>query len=54
MDDLSGHMARARDQAYLRGAHEGKMFRLAAGSSYQRRQALDWLNTVIDIRGRPN
>jgi hypothetical protein len=47
-DDLSGHMARARDEAYLRGAHEGKMFRLVTGGSYQRQQALDWLDTVIE------
>lgn len=47
-DDLSGRMARARDEAYLRGGHEGKMFRLATGGSYQRQQALDWLDTVIE------
>jgi hypothetical protein len=47
-DDLSGRMTRARDEAYLRGGHEGKMFRLATGGSYQRQQALDWLDTVIE------
>ena len=47
-DDISGRMARARDEAYLRGEHEGKMFRLATGGSYQRQQALDWLDTVIE------
>jgi hypothetical protein len=47
-DDLAGRMARAREEAYLRGAHEGKMFRLATGRSYQRQQALDWLDTVIE------
>jgi hypothetical protein len=47
-DDLLGRMARARDEAYLRGAHEGKMFRLATAGRYQRPQALDWLDTVIE------
>jgi len=47
-DDISGRMARARHEAYLRGEHEGKMFRLATGGSYQRQQALDWLDTVIE------
>lgn len=47
-DDISGRMARARHEAYLRGEHEGKMFRLATGGIYQRQQALDWLDTVIE------
>ena len=47
-DDISGRMARAREEAYLRGEHEGKMFRIATGGSYQRQQALDWLDTVIE------
>ena len=41
-------MKRARNEAYLRGAQEAKMFRLAVGGSYQRQQALDWLDTVIE------
>jgi hydroxymethylpyrimidine pyrophosphatase-like HAD family hydrolase len=28
-------MQRAREEAYLRGAHEGKMFMLATGRSYR-------------------
>ena len=47
-DHLSDRMTRARDEAYLRGGQEGKMFRLATGGSYQRKQALDWLDTVIE------
>ena len=47
-DDLSGRMTRARDEGYLRGSQEAKMFRLAAGGVYQREQALDWLSTVIE------
>jgi hypothetical protein len=40
-------MARARNEAYLRGAQEAKLFRLATGDVYQREQALDWLNSAI-------
>jgi hypothetical protein len=47
-NDLSARMKRARSEAYLRGAREAKMFRLATGGVYQREQALDWLSTVID------
>jgi hypothetical protein len=46
-NDLSGRMTRARDEAYLRGSQEAKMFRLAMGKVYRREQALDWLDTVI-------
>jgi hypothetical protein len=41
-------MTRARDEAYLRGSQEAKMFRLATGGVCQRQQALDWLNTAIE------
>ena len=41
-------MTRARNEAYLSGACEAKMFRLATGDIYQKQQALDWLNTAID------
>jgi hypothetical protein len=47
-DDLLGRMARARNEAYLRGGQEAKMFRLATRGIYQRQQALEWLNTVIE------
>jgi hypothetical protein len=47
-DDLSTRMKRARNEAYLRGAQEAKMFRLATGGIYQRELALDWLDTVIE------
>jgi hypothetical protein len=45
--NLSERMARARNEAYLRGAQEAKLFRLATGDVYQREQALDWLNSAI-------
>jgi hypothetical protein len=47
-DDLSGRITRARNEAYLRGAQEAKIFRLATGGVYRWEQALDWLTTVIE------
>lgn len=45
--NLSGRMTRARNEAYLRGAHEAKVFRLVTGNAYRRDQALDWLNNAV-------
>ena len=47
-DTFQARMKRARDDAYSRGALEGKLFKLAVGKDFDRQQALDWLNTVID------
>jgi hypothetical protein len=47
-DSLSGRLARSRNEGYARGAHEAKLCRLATGSTIERSQALDWLNTVIE------
>jgi hypothetical protein len=47
-DTLSGRMARSRSEGYARGAHEAKLFRLAIAGTFQREQALDWINTAID------
>ena len=44
---LSGRITRARNEAYLRGAQEARLFRLAAGEAYGRDQALDWLNNAV-------
>jgi hypothetical protein len=41
-------MKRARDDAYSRGFLEAKLFRLAVGKDFDRKQVLDWLNTVIN------
>jgi len=41
-------MARARDDAYSRGFLEAKLFKLAVGKDFDRKQALDWMNTVVD------
>jgi hypothetical protein len=51
-NDLPGRLRRARNEAYLRGAQEAKIFRLTTGGVYQREQALDWLdNAIEDGRG---
>lgn len=43
-----GRMDRARNEGFLRGSREGKLFKLAVGKDFDRQQCLDWLNTVID------
>jgi hypothetical protein len=42
-------MQRARNEGYVRGAQEARLFRLAMAPPFQREQAArDWLNTAID------
>jgi hypothetical protein len=45
---LEARMQRARNEGYVRGAREAKLFRLATPGAFQREQALDWLNTAVD------
>jgi hypothetical protein len=45
---LCARMLRSRNEGYERGAREAKLFRLAVADSFQRQQALDWLNAAID------
>jgi hypothetical protein len=47
-DSLSGRLARSQDEGYARGAQEARLCRLATGRQIERKQALDWLNTVIE------
>ncbi len=47
-DSFGSRLVRARNEGLLRGSREAKLFRLAVGKSFERQQALDWLNTVID------
>jgi hypothetical protein len=37
-----------REEGYARGAHEARMFLLAAGKYYQPPQAHDWINEAIE------
>jgi hypothetical protein len=41
-------MKRAREEGYLRGAHEAKIFRLATRGVFERQQMFVWLETVIE------
>lgn len=41
-------MKRARNEGYLRGSLEAKLFKLAVGESFKREQALDWLDNIIE------
>ena len=47
-DSFQARMQRARDEGFLRGAREGKLFKLSVGKVFDRQQALDWLDNVID------
>jgi hypothetical protein len=48
VDTFQARMDRARDDAYSRGLLEASLFKMAVGKDFERRQALDWLDTVID------
>jgi hypothetical protein len=45
---FQARMKRARKEGYERGALEAKLFRLAVGKSFERVQAMDWLQTVVE------
>lgn len=47
-DTLSARIERTRDDGYFRGFAEGKLFRLAVGETFERWQALDWLDNVVE------
>lgn len=47
-DTLTARMQRARDDGFYRGSAEAKLFKLAAGGSFAREQAEDWINTAIE------
>jgi hypothetical protein len=47
-DTFPSRMKRAKDEGYLCGSREGKLFALAVGIVFTREQALDWLDNVID------
>jgi hypothetical protein len=47
-DDFRSRVKRARNEGYLLGAREGKLFKLAVGQSFTHEQALDWLNNIIE------
>lgn len=47
-DTFAGRLARSREEGYLRGEQEAKLFRIATGKSFQPQQAWDWLNTVLE------
>jgi hypothetical protein len=47
-DTFPSCMKRAKDEGYLCGSREGKLFALAVGAVFTREQALDRLDNVID------
>jgi hypothetical protein len=48
LDTFLARMQRARNEGYLCGSREGKLFTLAVGKVFTREQVLDWLDNVID------
>lgn len=47
-DDFTSRLERARNEGFRIGSREGKLFRLAVGNAFEREQALDWLNSVVE------
>jgi hypothetical protein len=45
---FEARIQRARNEGYVRGAREARLFRLAMVGAFQREQALGWLNTAVD------
>ena len=47
-DSFQSRMRRARQEGYLGGTREAKLFKLAVGKVFERERVLDWLNTAIE------
>jgi hypothetical protein len=47
-DTFLSRLKRAKNEGYSCGALEGKLFKLAVGKVFERQQALDWLDNVIE------
>jgi hypothetical protein len=47
-DSFQSRLGRAKEEGFLRGSSEGKLFKLAVGKAFDRQQALDWLDAVIE------
>jgi hypothetical protein len=47
-DTFTSRMKRAKDEGYLCGSREAKLFTLAVGGAFTREQAMDWLDSTID------
>jgi hypothetical protein len=47
-DSFQSRMERARNEGFLCGTREGKLFKLAVGKVFERQQGMDWLDTVIE------
>lgn len=47
-DSFQARIERVRDEGFLRGAREAKLFRLSVGKVFEHQQALDWLDTMIE------
>jgi len=41
-------MKRAKDEGYLCGSQEAKLFTLTVGKVLTREQAMDWLDSIVD------
>jgi hypothetical protein len=47
-DTFVARIQRAKRDGFACGAREAKLFKLAVGKVFERKQALDWLSTAID------
>jgi hypothetical protein len=47
-DTFLSRMKRAKDEGYLCGSREAKLFMLTIGKAFTRERAMDWLDSTID------
>jgi hypothetical protein len=47
-DTFVGRLERMRREGAARGAHEARLFKVAVGKHFDRRQAMDWLNASLE------
>jgi hypothetical protein len=47
-DTFVGRLERMRREGAARGAHEARLFKLAVGKHFDRRQAMDWLSASLE------
>jgi hypothetical protein len=47
-DTFLSRMTRAKNEGYLCGSREAKLFTLVVGNAFTRERAMDWLDSTVD------